>query len=66
METTKCPFCFEVIQVGAKKCKHCGEILDSELRVKEQKSKGGGVNTTLLTILVVLAIGALLVYLMGF
>lgn len=32
MPTKKCPFCAEEIQIDAKKCKHCGEILDSSLR----------------------------------
>jgi TM2 domain-containing membrane protein YozV len=27
-----CPFCAEVIQPAAKKCRHCGEILDPTLR----------------------------------
>jgi TM2 domain-containing membrane protein YozV len=30
--TTKCPYCAEVIAAAAKKCKHCGEFLDSTLR----------------------------------
>ncbi len=28
----KCPFCMEMIVSGAKKCKHCGELLDPALR----------------------------------
>jgi TM2 domain-containing membrane protein YozV len=31
-QTTRCPFCSEVILVGAKKCKHCHEFLDYALR----------------------------------
>jgi DNA-directed RNA polymerase subunit M/transcription elongation factor TFIIS len=27
-----CPYCRENIQAGARKCKHCGELLDPELR----------------------------------
>jgi hypothetical protein len=30
--STRCPFCSEVILVGAKKCKHCHEFLDFALR----------------------------------
>ncbi len=28
----KCPFCAETINVDAIKCKHCGEILDADIR----------------------------------
>jgi TM2 domain-containing membrane protein YozV len=28
----RCPYCAEVILASAKKCKHCGEFLDSTLR----------------------------------
>ena len=31
-DTTICPFCRETIKIGALKCKHCGEILDEDLR----------------------------------
>ena len=34
----KCPFCLEPIIQGAKKCKHCGEYLDTNLRQKRTYS----------------------------
>ena len=30
-EERRCPYCDEVINFNAKKCKHCGEILDPTL-----------------------------------
>lgn len=30
--TKPCPFCAEPIDEAARKCKHCGEYLDTELR----------------------------------
>lgn len=36
-ESKNCPFCAETIKFEAKKCKHCGEILDATLR-KQQRS----------------------------
>ncbi len=41
-ETKRCPYCFELININAIKCKHCGSILtdsgslDSEITSKEQ------------------------------
>ena len=41
MAIVSCPYCAEEIQSLAKKCKHCGEILDHQLRdielLKSQK-----------------------------
>lgn len=31
-ETKNCPFCAEIVNVNAKKCKHCGEFLDESIR----------------------------------
>ena len=33
--TTECPYCAEQISPKAKKCKHCGEILDATMRELE-------------------------------
>ncbi len=32
IDTVECPFCAEQINARAKKCRHCGEILDVTLR----------------------------------
>jgi TM2 domain-containing membrane protein YozV len=33
-QVKKCPYCSEWINVDARKCRHCGEIFDAELRAK--------------------------------
>lgn len=35
--TKQCPFCAEQIHIDAKKCKHCGEILDDAMREQNKK-----------------------------
>lgn len=43
----ECPFCAENINAKAKKCKHCGEILDIVLRVAEEaKSSNNNQNVS--------------------
>ena len=42
-EMTQCPFCAETIKKSAKKCKHCGEILDVVLRHVQESSAGKAV-----------------------
>jgi len=72
MTTKSCPYCAEQINIDAKKCKHCGEFLDSNLRnAKEQErtvnqkvvveQKRGGLMTTL----IVLGIIALILMIFG-
>lgn len=36
-QTKACPFCAEEILLDAKKCKHCGEILDETLKAFRQQ-----------------------------
>lgn len=38
--TVKCPFCAEEVLKEAKKCKHCGEFLDEQLRVSRTAPDG--------------------------
>lgn len=35
MTTKKCPFCAEEINIDAIKCRHCGEMLNSQTSSKE-------------------------------
>jgi TM2 domain-containing membrane protein YozV len=43
---SECPFCGEAIKAHAKKCKHCGEILDPVLRMSQEGSKSSVVHVT--------------------
>jgi predicted RNA-binding Zn-ribbon protein involved in translation (DUF1610 family) len=39
-KTKECPFCGEDILFKAKKCKHCGEILDASLKMQRRFASG--------------------------
>jgi len=49
----RCDYCHEVILAGARKCKHCGETLDPELRKAEAKAQRMPIWYPLLTVLLV-------------
>lgn len=70
-ETKQCPYCGEEILVVAKKCKHCGEFLDDNLKKerkgKLQKVKGEGcflqtLNAGCMIILVLFIIIAIIIF----
>lgn len=61
METKKCPFCAEEIDVNAVKCKHCGEFLTKGAKKEHRKGNSGALVTTL----IVLAIIALILLITG-
>lgn len=42
--TQRCPYCSELVAQSAKKCKHCGEILDVALRAAEEAKRHGSSN----------------------
>lgn len=70
MEVKKCPYCAEEILADAKKCKHCGEFLDSTLRPQhnppEQKIVVENKSSGLLTFFLVLGVIFLLIAIFGF
>lgn len=39
VSTSRCPYCSEEIVSTAKKCKHCGEFLDSDMRNKQREKQ---------------------------
>lgn len=65
-----CPFCAEQIQDAAVVCKHCGREVNKPLRDSNteppQKIEVVQKSSGLVTVLIVLAIVALLAFLFGF
>jgi len=37
--TRPCPFCAEPVRLAARKCRHCGEILDRNLAIAKQQER---------------------------
>ena len=48
MKNTECPFCSEEIKYNAKKCKHCGEILDPVLRASDERKNANRSGATVI------------------
>lgn len=40
----ECPMCGELVSIRAKKCRHCGEMLDMTLRVAEEARRAAGIS----------------------
>lgn len=41
-DLAECPFCAETISLRARKCKHCGELLDPTLRAAAEAQRASG------------------------
>lgn len=41
MATIECPYCSELVNAKSRKCKHCGEILDPQMREIEMLKRQG-------------------------
>ena len=41
-DLAECPFCAETISLHARKCKHCGEMLDPTLRASAEAQRASG------------------------
>lgn len=42
-DTAQCPFCAELVSLQARKCKHCGELLDPVLRAAEESRRAAAI-----------------------
>ena len=43
----RCPYCSELVAFSAKKCKHCGEFFDVNLRNSRQQKWNPGVGAVM-------------------
>jgi predicted nucleic acid-binding Zn ribbon protein len=56
METKKCPYCAEEIDVNAIKCKHCGEFLTKEAKKEHRSENSSGLVTTLIILAIIVLV----------
>ena len=42
MAEQECPMCGEMIKTTARKCRHCGELLDEDLRAEREAEEDSG------------------------